>query len=184
MGAWRLSRFSAAHLTSKASGADGPQRIVATPVWAYLAVFWRVCGTSLSCGYIEHRAVTSNTNGKKVPDSSKNEHERNKLVVRRWFDAMQRGATDEMQAFWTGDAANHASGRPGLRLPTGGEGIVMVAKMLRIAFPDRHWQIDKMIAEGDLVACRMTVSGTFGTRPGRPPLGMPAGQPGVEGTDL
>jgi predicted ester cyclase len=133
---------------------------------------------------IEDSSVTTNANGTDVRLSSHNDQERNKQLVRRLFDAMVRGATDEMQALWTSDAANHASGRPGLRLPAGGEGIVMVARMLRSAFPDRHWQIDEMIAEGDLVACRMTVSGTFGNRPERPPFGMPPDQPGVEGTDL
>ena len=116
--------------------------------------------------------------------SLNNEEARNKQVVRRWFDAMERGATDEIKAFFTSDAENHASGRPGMRLPTGGEGMVMVARMLQTAFPDRHWQIDDIIAEGDLVACRMSVSGTFGSRPERPRFGMPPGQPGVEGTDL
>jgi predicted ester cyclase len=120
----------------------------------------------------------------KIAPVTTNNQERNKQLVRQWFDTMERGATDELRAFWTSDAANHASGRPGLQLPRGGEGIAMVARMLRTAFPDRHWQMDEMIAEGDLVVCRLTVSGTFGHRPERPPFGIPPGQPGVEGTDL
>lgn len=128
--------------------------------------------------------MTRNANGTDVPGTANNYQERNKQLVRRWFGAMECGALDQMEEFWASDAANHASGRPGLRLPSGGEGIGMVARMLRTAFPDRRWQIDEMIAEGDLVACRMTVSGTFGSRPERPPFNMPPGQPGVEGTDL
>jgi predicted ester cyclase len=56
--------------------------------------------------------------------------------------------------------------------------------MLRTAFPDRHWHIDAMLAEGDLVACRMTVSGTFGTTPERPPFPLPPDSVGVESTEL
>jgi predicted ester cyclase len=108
---------------------------------------------------------------------------RNKEVVRRQFEAIERGAMEEVQALWTTDGANHASGRPGVQTPSGGEGIVMIARMLRAAFPDRRWQIDHMIAEGDVVGCRMTVSGTFGTRP-EPLFPLPPESPGVESTNL
>ena len=108
----------------------------------------------------------------------------NKELIRRYLDAMERGTLDEVQAYWAPDAINYGSGRPGQRAPSGREGIVAVVRMLRTAFPDRHWQIDQMIADGDLVACRTTVSGTFGTRPERPPFPVPPGWAGVEGTEL
>jgi predicted ester cyclase len=39
-----------------------------------------------------------------------------------------------------------------------------------------------MVAEGDTVVCRITVSGTFGQRPSSSGLPVPPGSPGVEGT--
>ena len=56
--------------------------------------------------------------------------------------------------------------------------------MLRTAFPDRRWQIDDLIAEGDQVVCRMTVSGTFGRTPERPSIVVSPTWVGVEGTEL
>lgn len=108
----------------------------------------------------------------------------NKEVVKRYFDAMERGALNEATAFWAGDATNHASGRAGQQQPRGRETIGMVFQMLRTAFPDRRYQIDDLIAEGDQVVCRMTVSGTFGGTPTRPQMSMPPEWVGVEGTEL
>ena len=49
--------------------------------------------------------------------------------------------------------------------------------------PDRQYQLETMVAEADMVACRVTVTGTFGTMPQlpvdgtslitRPPTGKP-----------
>lgn len=93
---------------------------------------------------------------------------------------MERGAIEEAVAFWTDEPVNHASGRVA---PLGGrEALANVFAMLRTAFPDRRFEIDDLIAEGDKVACRMTVSGTFGSRPAPPPSGLPPNPVGVEGT--
>jgi predicted ester cyclase len=56
--------------------------------------------------------------------------------------------------------------------------------MLRTAFPDRHFEIDDLLAYGDQVVCRLTVSGTFGSKPRRPPFPVPANWVGVEGSEL
>ena len=108
----------------------------------------------------------------------------NKALVKRYFDALERGALDEATEFWAADATNYASGRSGQQPSRGRERIGMVHSMLNAAFPDRRYQIDDMIAEGDQVVCRMTVRGTFGGTPPRPPISMPAGWIGVEGTEL
>ncbi|HEV1998206.1 MAG TPA: ester cyclase [Candidatus Dormibacteraeota bacterium] len=110
--------------------------------------------------------------------------EANKELIKRYFDAMERGALDEATEFWSADASNHASGRAGHQASRGREAIGMVLRMLRVAFPDRRYQIDDLIAEGDQDVCRMTVSGKFGGVPARPAISMPPGWVGVEGTEL
>lgn len=107
----------------------------------------------------------------------------NKEVVRRYIDAMERGAVEDALGLWSTDAINYASGRPGVQ-QQGKDAIAMVFNTLRTVFPDRRWQLDDMIGEGDQVVCRMTVSGTFGKPPGRPSVSVPATWLGVEGTAL
>lgn len=110
--------------------------------------------------------------------------ETNLEVVRRWFEAMERHELDKAVACWSPDAVNHASGRYGSGLPVGGEALRRVFEALRVAFPDRHWAIDDVIADANRVVCRMTVSGTFGRPPPRPPEPVPPGWVGVESTAL
>lgn len=110
--------------------------------------------------------------------------EANRELVRRYFDAMERGALDEAAELWATDATNYASGRAGQPARRGRDAVDKVHRMLRTAFPDRRFQIDDMIAEADQVVCRMTVSGTFGGTPPRPPTPVPPGWVGVEGTEL
>jgi predicted ester cyclase len=112
------------------------------------------------------------------------DREANKELVRRYFDAMGRGALDEATGFWASEATNHASGRKGQQPSRGREAIGAVHRMLRAAFPDRQYLIDDLIAEGDQVVCRMTVSGEFGGAPARPSTPMPPSWVGVEGTEL
>jgi predicted ester cyclase len=103
-------------------------------------------------------------------------------VVRRLFDAMERHAWDEAVACWSPEAVNHASGR--YSAPFGREALTRVHEALRVAFPDRRWAIDDVITDADRVVCRMTVSGTFGRPPPRPPGAVPPGWVGVESTAL
>src|SRR5229473_1394252 len=112
--------------------------------------------------------MTTRGNGHTASETSKE-------VVRRWFEAMERHALDEAVACWTPDAVNHASGRYGSQLPRGSEALRRVFEALRLAFPDRRWAIDDMFADADRVVCRMTVSGTFGAPPTRPPEPVPPG---------
>jgi len=108
----------------------------------------------------------------------------NKELIKRYYDAKERGAVDEMAEFWAPDALNYASGRYGQVTPRGRTGMAIGFRMLLTAFPDRRWEIDDMIAEGDKVVCRVTVSGTFGAVPERPPWEVPPGWVGVESTEL
>jgi predicted ester cyclase len=121
--------------------------------------------------------MTTRGNGHTASETSKE-------VVRRWFEAMERHALDEAVACWAPDAVNHASGRYGSQLPRGSEALRRVFEALRLAFPDRRWAIDDMFAAADQVVCRMTVSGTFGAPPTRPPEPVPPGWVGVESTAL
>ena len=108
--------------------------------------------------------------------------EANKEVVKRWFDALERGSVDEAVDCWAPDAVNHASGR---YTPAPGPGHVRgLMQALSVAFPDRRWHVDDMIAEGEQVACRMTVCGTFGAPPQPRPGPLPAGYLGLESTML
>jgi predicted ester cyclase len=55
------------------------------------------------------------------------------------------------------------------RGPVGTRGL---ANMLRTAFPDLHFEIEELIAEGDTVAGRLSMSGTHeGALMGMPPTG-------------
>ena len=42
----------------------------------------------------------------------------------------------------------------------GGEGYLSVVHWMRQSFPDVHWKLEDMVAEGNVVAVRWTLSGT------------------------
>jgi predicted ester cyclase len=104
----------------------------------------------------------------------------NKDLVKRYFGAMERGDIEEALGYWAAGAVNYASGR--VAAQEGRERLGAVFQMLRTAFPDGHFQIDDLIAEGDKVVCRMTVSGVFGAPPSLSGADLPPNSIGVEGT--
>ena len=122
--------------------------------------------------------------GRSQGEHDQSNQQANKDLVRRYHDALDRGASDEAAQMWAPDAVNHASGRYGSQQPRGRDAVARVMGALRAAFPDRRWEIDDLIAEDDFVVCRLTVSGTFGVRPPRPPAPLPNGWVGVESTAL
>ena len=122
--------------------------------------------------------------GRTQGEQGRSKEQANKNLVRRHYDALDRGALDEAAQVWAPDAVNHASGRYGSQQPRGRDAVARVMGALRTAFPDRRWEIDDLIAEDDFVVCRLTVSGTFGVRPPRPPDPLPNGWVGVESTAL
>ena len=88
--------------------------------------------------------------------------EANMNLVKYFWQASEKGVIDEMAAFWAPDAINHggkitqAQGQP----PAGSERLKRVFKSILTAFSDRKYVIEDLIATGDKVVCRLTVSGT------------------------
>ncbi len=96
--------------------------------------------------------------------------EDNKAVIRRLIDAVyNEGNLDVVDELVAPDVFNHPA-VPEHRHGT--DGFKHVIEWVRTIGPDTHYHIDDIIAEGDKVAVRMTVSGTH-TGPIRdiPPTG-------------
>jgi steroid delta-isomerase-like uncharacterized protein len=98
--------------------------------------------------------------------------EENKALVRRWFEAIDRGdeatAIDELLAE---DYLEHSPGFPDL--PPGREGVRRSNQLLRAAFHDSVHAIEEQVAEGDKVMTRVVTRGTFvGPFLGYPPTGQ------------
>lgn len=96
--------------------------------------------------------------------------EQNKELYRRFIEECFVGGNmavvDEMIA---ADAVDHQA-PPGVA--QGAEGVKQFLSMFRSAFPDLQATVDQMIAEGDTVAARFTMSGTHqGELFGIPPTG-------------
>ena len=87
-----------------------------------------------------------------------NTTENNKAVVRKFLDEvinqnrMDR-ATDLVEEDFV-----ELDPLPGQR--QGREGLKAVLGMMRAAFPDIHWVVEEMVAEGDKVVTRFTWTGT------------------------
>jgi predicted ester cyclase len=99
-----------------------------------------------------------------------NTEERNKAGFRRTYEELLNGGelsvADELVA---PDFVNHEA-PPGRN--RGPESMRGLANMLRAAFPDLRFEIQELIAEGDTVAGRLTMSGTHdGPLMGIPPTG-------------
>jgi steroid delta-isomerase-like uncharacterized protein len=95
----------------------------------------------------------------------------NKQLIRRYQEAYNRNDLDALDAIVAADIVSPAA-LPGL--PPGLAGAKAVHRILMQAFPDQHVEIDDLIAEGDTVAGRLTVSGTHrGEFMGIPPTNKP-----------
>ncbi len=85
--------------------------------------------------------------------------EENKAQFRRTYEEMfnqgNLAVADELIA---PDCINHEV-PPGMN-NRGPEAMRQVVMMLRTAFPDLHGTIEELVAEGDTVACRVSMSGT------------------------
>ncbi|MCL5951837.1 MAG: ester cyclase [Chloroflexi bacterium] len=103
--------------------------------------------------------------------------EDNKTIVRKMFEAWNRGDLEAVQGYWSSDTINHGrfadSDPRDQRMPRGIDGLRRVLNSLQTAFPDRRWDVTDTIAEGDRVMCRITVSGTHRGIPAMPVEGGP-----------
>jgi predicted ester cyclase len=102
--------------------------------------------------------------------------EANKALARRIWEDVLNGRNpalaDELIA---PDAVEHETA-PGIN-PRGPEALKAVITMLSTGFPDYHFAIDQVIAEGAMVAARTTFSGTHrGPFMGIPPTGKRVAQ--------
>src|SRR3990172_6865501 len=84
----------------------------------------------------------------------------NKTVIRRFFEEVwNKGNLAVLNELIAKDHVNSGPGTlPGL--PTGPEGAKQLVTVYRNAFPDIHFKIDELIAEGDKVVTRWTAQCT------------------------
>ena len=82
----------------------------------------------------------------------------NKALFRRTYEELlNRGNLDVAHELVAAEFINHEA-PPGR--DRGPESMRGLARMLRTAFPDLHFEIEELVAEGDTVAGRLTMSGT------------------------
>jgi steroid delta-isomerase-like uncharacterized protein len=97
--------------------------------------------------------------------------EEHKAIVRRWMaeaiDRQNLAIIDELFA------PDHVTHLPGLPEPVrGNEGEKELTRMFHAGFPDGRLAIEELLAEGDMVAARLTFHGTHtGAFQGIPPTG-------------
>jgi steroid delta-isomerase-like uncharacterized protein len=97
----------------------------------------------------------------------------NKALVRRFYEEVwAKGNLDVADELFADDYVRHDL-RAGDPTP-GPEGQKEIAATFRTAFPDLTWEIDFLLADGDLVAGRWTATGThLGPWAGVEPTGRP-----------
>jgi steroid delta-isomerase-like uncharacterized protein len=84
--------------------------------------------------------------------------EQNKTVTRRTFEEVwNKGNLAVIDETSAPNLVNHFT-PPGM--PAGREGFKQFAKAYRAGFPDLHFTIDDMLADGDKVITRFTATGT------------------------
>ena len=94
------------------------------------------------------------------------ETEENKALVRKFYEeAWVKGNADAVDEFIAADYVEHG-------LPTGAEGLKRSITTFRTAFPDWKTTLDDIFAEGEMVTCLWSTSGThLGDWFGVPPTG-------------
>src|SRR2546426_8153699 len=100
--------------------------------------------------------------------------DKNKALVSRIpLEAFNQGKLEVIDEVIADNSVDHGQLPPGM--PPGKEGLKLLIKALRSAFPDFKIAIDLQVAEGDLVVARATTTGTMkGEFAGMPPSGKTA----------
>ncbi len=84
--------------------------------------------------------------------------EENKAIIRRWvFEVWHNHNLSAVNEFVTADYLRHDPNVPEVR---GAEAAQQLVAMFLTAFPDLHFTIEDMVAEGDTVVARYTARGT------------------------
>lgn len=103
--------------------------------------------------------------------------ETNKAVVRRLFEEVMKGNLSVADELIAEDYAQHSV----FGIPDGREGFKQFFMTFAAAAPDAHFVIDDVIAEGDKVVTRLTVTGTqTGALQGIPPTGKTFSMKGID----
>jgi steroid delta-isomerase-like uncharacterized protein len=99
--------------------------------------------------------------------------EANKTLVRRFYEQVwARGNVDVADEVFAADYVRHDL--RATQAEPGPDGQKRIASDFRAAFPDLSFNVDFLLAEGDLVAGRWTASGThLGSWAGQPATGRP-----------
>jgi len=85
--------------------------------------------------------------------------EENKAILRRMYEEIHnKGNLAAADEFVASEFVDHNPPGPGV--PPGPEGVKQGLGMFRAAFSDFHATIEDMIAEGDKVVARLTITGT------------------------
>jgi steroid delta-isomerase-like uncharacterized protein len=84
--------------------------------------------------------------------------EENKTIARRAVEAINAGDFSLLESLVTADAVDHAV-PPGM--PPTRDSAIQFLTMFRGAFPDLHYTVEDVIAEGDRVVQRSTARGTM-----------------------
>lgn len=99
--------------------------------------------------------------------------EQNKAIVSRWVEGGWNGGDLSMvDDLYAADYTLHSPGSPDVQ---GHGAFKAFVTMFRTAFPDIHFTIEDVVADGDKVAWRVTTRGTHGGElMGIAPTGKPA----------
>lgn len=93
----------------------------------------------------------------------------NKAAVRRFFQLIDQQEFEAAMEVFADDYRLHMSGNPEPMTP---QEFASFGQMFFAAMPDLTHTVDALVAEGDHVACRLTVAGTQqGELMGVPPTG-------------
>ena len=85
--------------------------------------------------------------------------EENKANARRLYEEVwNKGNVAALNELMSPGVVAHQLPRP---VPSGISGFKLYVKAYRVVFPDAHFTIDDVIAEGDKVAVRWTTTGTY-----------------------